>query len=427
MKIAVRILASILLLNLLVLSLLSCTPQLPAETDSQAPAESTTGTQAPEITISNLYDAASTMVGSFAADGSIVTEGDRRISTAIAVTAGETVYFGPCEDQSLLFLLLYREDGSVLRSVPKNALRLHSRFLSGHVIYAYTVPEGASAIRVSAPNAYHTVFTVAKEAFDSYDYFLFHRGAETGELFQSKNPSYPAYISSAFTDKRALFLGASICAAGRESSLAERGYCGRIAVATGISVTNRAMSGASFSTIKGENRILYQYQKVSDKNAYDYIILHSGVNDAWGTGGMSAPVGEVSDSYLIRSFDTTTYAGALEEMFATIQENSPSAKVGYILSHQSPHHDAESIRDTSAYHAVAKEICEKWGVPYLNMYEDAAFNRALENDTTNHLYDKLHPGTTGYDILYLPIMYWMESLATGGAGEAFPSDFCDYD
>ena len=64
------------------------------------------------------------------------------------------------------------------------------------------------------------------------------------------------------------------------------------------------------------------------------------------------------------------------------------------------------------YYAVAKQICAKWNIPYLNMYEDASLTAQLKTNTTEHLSDLLHPDTSGYDILYTYIMYWMETLPT---------------
>jgi lysophospholipase L1-like esterase len=62
------------------------------------------------------------------------------------------------------------------------------------------------------------------------------------------------------------------------------------------------------------------------------------------------------------------------------------------------------------YYNVAKKICEKWNVPFLNMYEDDKLTKELTANTTAHLSDYLHPNTAGYDVLYKYIMYWMETL-----------------
>ena len=62
------------------------------------------------------------------------------------------------------------------------------------------------------------------------------------------------------------------------------------------------------------------------------------------------------------------------------------------------------------YYDMAKQICEKWNVPFLNMFEDEALNKELKVDTNENLPDNLHPNTSGYDVLYKYIMYWMETL-----------------
>lgn len=61
------------------------------------------------------------------------------------------------------------------------------------------------------------------------------------------------------------------------------------------------------------------------------------------------------------------------------------------------------------YVAVAKKICEKWGVPYLNIYENEDFcSNVLKVRSNENLPDFIHPNTHGYDLLYPLIEEWME-------------------
>ena len=213
------------------------------------------------------------------------------------------------------------------------------------------------------------------------------------------------YVKDVFEDKMALFLGDSICAANCENGKDYRGWAGRIQSSTGMTCVNRGNSGASLSTARGTNRVINQYNLVKNYN-FDFVIMHGGVNDAW----ESTKVGSVSDSFELSSFDKTTFAGGLEELFYNVTKDHPFAKLGYIFNFATPAFKTGRIADMTEYYTVAKQICEKWNIPYLNMYEDTLLSEELKVTTTTNLSDLLHPNTAGYDILYKYIMYWMETL-----------------
>jgi hypothetical protein len=60
---------------------------------------------------------------------------------------------------------------------------------------------------------------------------------------------------------------------------------------------------------------------------------------------------------------------------------------------------------------VAKEICDKWEIPYLDFYFDDEFNKnIMKTHTDENLYDYIHCRTSGYEILTPRIEAWMETL-----------------
>ena len=167
----------------------------------------------------------------------------------------------------------------------------------------------------------------------------------------------------------------------------------------GVTVHNRAASGNS------TKRIITQYLAVKEQH-FDFIVMEGGVNDAW----VSAEVGSVSTSFDVEDFDISTYAGALEELFYHVTKNHSSAKLGYMFTFQAPNFNTGRVKDMSEYYNTAKQVCEKWNVPFLNMYEDETLNEEMKVDTNECLPDWIHPNTEGYNVLYKYIMYWMETL-----------------
>jgi lysophospholipase L1-like esterase len=144
------------------------------------------------------------------------------------------------------------------------------------------------------------------------------------------------------------------------------------------------------------------------------IVVQGGVNDAWGTTDGTnkiAPVGEMTDSFDVKDFDTTTYAGGLEEFFYYAREYYPDATLCYIISFYMPNAGVGHVGDMEEYYAMGMEICDKWDVPYLDLYHDEyVTNELLEVGTAKCLRDPVHPNSVGYDRLSPYIGDWLETL-----------------
>ena len=212
------------------------------------------------------------------------------------------------------------------------------------------------------------------------------------------------------TGKSILFVGDSICYAHVERSTSyvdKAGWAGRIGTANGMDWTNNSVSGASVSNCRGTKTVLKQLE-ASATRQYDLVILHGGVNDAWD----SAPVGEMTSGFDPAKFNVSTFAGGLEMSIWKAVTSFPSAQLGYIVNFRLPKAKVESLHDMSAYFELAKKICDKWSVPYLDLYNDEEINKKLEVSTsTTYLYDSIHPSTAGYEVLTPVIEAWVKELA----------------
>ena len=140
---------------------------------------------------------------------------------------------------------------------------------------------------------------------------------------------------------------------------------------------------------------------------WDYIIVEGGINDAMKnieTG--VCPLGTITPS-LNNKFDKTTFAGALEALFKRLIVTYPNAKIGYIVTFNIKW---EPAYDSDKYFDLAKQICDKWGIQYLNLRD----NSILDNESfmENLLMDGCHPSTQGYETLSPIIEGWMKTLKT---------------
>lgn len=218
--------------------------------------------------------------------------------------------------------------------------------------------------------------------------------------------------NSNLTGKSVLFCGDSISYGQWDTVVGGGGWGTRIAAAYSMKSDNPSMGGYSISNIRG-GRIIDQFKNYTSKQ-YDYVILQGGVNDAWGdiNTGVVAEPGEMTNSYDLRDFDITTFAGGLEELFLTAKKNWPNAKIGYMTTFATP--NSKGIGRTAEmdpYYAQAIKICEKWGINLLDLYHDQYVNdKLMAVKTYNYLKDPIHPNAKGYDRLAPYIADWMEKM-----------------
>ena len=244
--------------------------------------------------------------------------------------------------------------------------------------------------------------------------------------------------SAALKGKRALFIGDSIAAGWRDAVNGDYsnagGWAKRIGDSYGMTVDLGAIAGYTFSNIRGSKRIVNELASYKS-NTYDYVILQGGFNDAMGSDDGSAtgrdksstaPIGTTAADFAPEHFDPATYAGGLEETLYKIKEFFPTAKVGYIVTYQTPlstygGYTAETTHMREQY-ATGMAICKKWGVDWLDLYdghtEDGrSYSKdILKTGTTTYFpggSDCIHLNSAGYDAIYPYIAEWMGQIDPG--------------
>ena len=230
--------------------------------------------------------------------------------------------------------------------------------------------------------------------------------------------------------KTLLFAGDSISAGYKDEANADaslKAWAKRLADNYSMEVTLAAQSGSPLSTIREPDRPAIVNQLHENKGgSFDYVILQGGVNDAMGTATdnskeAAAPVGEMSNSFVNYAFDTSTFAGALENLFYYAKSYFSEAKVGYIITFATPLSthggytaDTDSMR---LYWNMAKAICEKWGVSYLDLFDGTTEDGQsysydiLKVDTATNFYgggyDYIHLNSMGYDLTAPYVAKWL--------------------
>ncbi|MBQ7337958.1 MAG: SGNH/GDSL hydrolase family protein [Clostridia bacterium] len=375
----------------------------PEQTVEPEPAEP----EKPDLT--NLFNTDTLQMGWVNGAGQSSPDGSFRTCDMIPVYEDDVVLFGAAVTTQGWHMVVYDENEQPLRDVTiHNGLTILERLQDDTAIMQYVVPADVAYLRMVCDGRYQSLYLVTvNEPFNAEDYFAY---------FEQDNPNAPsveADPSSPLYGLKALFCGDSI-SYGHYDIPAGYSWAGRIQKYYGTISDNRSRSGWCLSTVRGAGGQIVNQLKSAKDGDYDLIVVQGGVNDAWGsTDGTNiiAPVGEVTDSFDVKDFDTTTYAGGLEEFFYYARQYFPDATLCYIISFYMPNAGVGHVGDMEEYYAVGMEICDKWGVPYLDMYHDDYLNyELLEIGTAKCLQDPVHPNALGYDRISPYIGDWLETV-----------------
>lgn len=168
----------------------------------------------------------------------------------------------------------------------------------------------------------------------------------------------------------------------------------------GTTITKR--NGQSNSILE---RTVTMYSQHPDA---DYIILEGGINDMF----LALPIGEITNGYN-DTYDEYTFCGALESMFRYITLNFKGKKCGFINIFKVP-----SCTNQKYYVPKIIDICKKWQIPMLDLYNESDLNYYLDSIRQEYSQitelrpdgDGLHPNSNGYNLLQRKIETWIKSL-----------------
>jgi hypothetical protein len=113
-------------------------------------------------------------------------------------------------------------------------------------------------------------------------------------------------------------------------------------------------------------------------------------------------LGDILDGYDTTNAVLTTFSGGLESIFHKLKTTYPKAKIIYIRPHIIGSRTYQSQVD---YGERAKNICKKWSVYCVDLFENSGLNTNLEQMipfTNNN--DQCHPNHEGYINYYIPLI-----------------------
>ena len=186
----------------------------------------------------------------------------------------------------------------------------------------------------------------------------------------------------------ALYLGDSI-----SEAIGYKGWRGELLEHYGVKNYNVSASGAVLINNKSHN-LHDQFNRIPANVDYDLIILNGGVNDVW----QNMPLGEVTPAGTT-VFNVDTTIGAMEDLFAKLQQQYPNAQIVYILNYTCHESIYPSETFETEFAPLARAACEKWNVPYLDLVTNDAFTAEFDVTAGVHTYDGCHANTEGYTLI----------------------------
>ena len=259
--------------------------------------------------------------------------------------------------------------------------------------YEFTIPEYCKEIYINVNTNHQLVIkknTNYKVQIDDTD---------VEEVKNSLNP---------LNNKKLIFAGDSICEA---STPGVKGWVQIMQENNpNASFYNFAVGGATIADNGTNNNVYHFIQNMYATHPdADYVILQGGVNDIW----QNIPLGEFTPNTNFNNnpvYDTTTFSGALEWIFRYCYTNFPGKKLGFIITQKI--FNSGSFWD---YMERAREICNKWSIPFVDLYNDGNLNYYMASQRSAYSIttvmpngDGCHPNLAGYEILTPKIENWIK-------------------
>lgn len=197
--------------------------------------------------------------------------------------------------------------------------------------------------------------------------------------------------------------------------LLEIGMLDYIAEKYGMKYKKYAVNGASVIPGIAEKMnqditvddIAEQIRKASE-TVPDYICFDGLTNDAYPF-VTERCFGKLTDHYE-GSYDTGTFIGAFENICFLLRKRYPESKIIYICPHRM---GSRSLKVQDSLQFWARQVCEKWSIPYADIYRRGGINTCIPKMRYDFTYDvpeALFGGTgthltaEGYRIWYAPLI-----------------------
>ena len=207
------------------------------------------------------------------------------------------------------------------------------------------------------------------------------------------------FLLSNLHGKKIIFFGDSITA-----NKGSWGDADTIRAKYNMTGANYAVGGMTYTVLDSSNDTNNIYLRMKSKLSNildaDYICFQGATNDAF----RGVPLGTMSsEDDFTTELSTANFAGAFEMACRLLRTQVPSAKLLYLVNLKIPRN-----RNLKNYVEMAKKICNKYSIQYLDLWNNSGLNPAIESINDKYYSidssiskehgDQTHPTAEAYKI-----------------------------
>jgi len=232
----------------------------------------------------------------------------------------------------------------------------------------------------------------------------------SAKTFNGKSTTMNVYVKNNTYNKTAIFFGDSITYgyAGTPVGYSWANYIGdHYDLNKTVNAGKTGWLISNYSNKNWINTIVKQHKG----EKYDYVILEGGTNDIQ----QGAPIGDFKPNDFSGKYNTKTFLGGLEKYLYTVKKYWPKAKIGYIITYETPKSTKNRVELSESYYNELKKVLNKWGIKYIDLYSGSTnkgikYSDLLKVDTKTYLPDGLHLNSEGYNLISPYIYNWIKGL-----------------
>lgn len=215
---------------------------------------------------------------------------------------------------------------------------------------------------------------------------VFHKG--NGGAYSLKKVE--TIQGSPLEGKTILFLGSSVTAGFSSMGVSFVDYIEKI---DGIHAIKEAVSGTTLVDNGDKSYVQRLINNVDTDIKLDAMVCQLSTNDATN----ELPLGAVSSSDNLESFDTSTIIGAMEYIIVYTQQTWSCPVMFYTSSYYDSPYYASMVK-------ALYELQKKWDIGIIDLWNDSSFNAISDDQRALYMKDDIHPTRAGYLLWWTPVM-----------------------
>lgn len=218
--------------------------------------------------------------------------------------------------------------------------------------------------------------------------FLYDEDAGVNARYDVDNVG--ALADSPLAGKRICYLGSSVTYGARANGVSFVEY---LSARNSCEYVKEAVSGTTLVDENEDSYIHRMLNNIDSDEKFDAFVCQLSTNDAT----KKLPLGEISDSRELDSFDTQTIIGAMEYVIVYARQTWDCPVVFYTGTKY------ESQEYQAMVDALLK-LQEKYGIGVINLWDDEEMNAVSKREYLRYMYDPIHPTKAGYLDWWVPKM-----------------------